>query len=123
MTLPIFMLIFKVVNRLRLIISTLPSFLKKLICDLLAITVYWPLAKFSNILSKIGFPNIAKRIPLSFYSNKSFKIMRNDALDRFGTQLEQRFTKEEVFHLMEDVGLKNIVISDQTPFWHAIGQK
>ena len=28
--------------------------------------------------------------------NKTFYFMRTDALDRFGTKLEKRFTKEEI---------------------------
>ena len=33
--------------------------------------------------------------PLSDYKNKSFYTMRTDALDRFGTKLEKRFSKKE----------------------------
>ena len=49
--------------------------------------------------------------------------MRNDALDRFGTPLEQRFNKSEIKAMMESGGLKNIVFSANAPYWHAIGQK
>jgi hypothetical protein len=47
--------------------------------------------------------------------------MRNDALDRFGTSLEQRFSKEQVIRMMEQAGLRDIVISDKMPYWHATG--
>ena len=49
--------------------------------------------------------------------------MQNDALDRFGTPLEQRFTKKEIEKMMIDCGLTEIVFSAQTPYWHAIGKK
>jgi hypothetical protein len=49
--------------------------------------------------------------------------MKNDALDRFGTPLEQRFSKTEIVRMMECCGLKNIIVSEKEPYWHAIGQK
>jgi hypothetical protein len=60
--------------------------------------------------------------PLSQYRNNSFYTMRTDALDRFGTQLEQRFTKVEIQQMMENCGLENITFSE-TSFWTAIGYK
>jgi hypothetical protein len=47
--------------------------------------------------------------------------MRTDALDRFGTRLEQRFTKQEIQKMMESSGLENIKFSEDTPFWTAVG--
>ena len=49
--------------------------------------------------------------------------MKTDALDRFGTKLEQRFTKNEIFTMMKDCGLTNIKFSDKVPFWVAVGIK
>jgi NDP-sugar pyrophosphorylase family protein len=60
--------------------------------------------------------------PLSQYRNNSFYVMRNDALDRFGTQLEKRFTKEEIREMMEQAGLENLTFS-RTSFWTAVGFK
>lgn len=48
--------------------------------------------------------------------------MRTDALDRFGTRLERRFTKIEMKELMERAGLENIKFSE-TSFWTAVGYK
>jgi len=48
--------------------------------------------------------------------------MRTDALDRFGTRLERRFTKAEMKEMMERSGLENITFS-QTSFWTAVGYK
>ena len=39
-------------------------------------------------------------LPLSAYRDTSFYTMRTDALDRFGTRLEQRFRKEQVAEMM-----------------------
>ena len=62
-------------------------------------------------------------MPLSAYNNKSFFVIRNDALDKFGTSLEQRFSKKQVEDMMRHCGLDDIVISPLTPFYHAIGKK
>jgi hypothetical protein len=48
--------------------------------------------------------------------------MRTDALDRFGTSLERRFTKDEIKTMMERAGLENIIFS-KTSFWTAVGTK
>jgi len=49
--------------------------------------------------------------------------MRTDALDRFGTRLEQRFTKKEIKFMLERAGLEKIVFSDTEPFWCVVGYK
>jgi len=76
-----------------------------------------------RFLVLIGLRKIAIYMPLSAYNNKSFFIIRNDALDKFGTRLEQRFSKKQVEEMMRNCGLEDIVISPLTPFYHAIGKK
>jgi hypothetical protein len=49
--------------------------------------------------------------------------MRTDALDRFGTRLEQRFTRTEIRGIMEAAGLVDIRFSDAPPFWCAVGRR
>jgi hypothetical protein len=61
-------------------------------------------------------------LPLSQYRNNSFYVMRNDALDRFGTRLEKRFSKTEIQTMMQRCGLENITFST-TSFWTAVGYK
>lgn len=85
-----------------------------------AFAVYLPLARAALLAEKLGI-NVEK-IPLSQYRNNSFYTMRTDALDRFGTQLEKRFTKIEMQQMMERTGLENIVFSE-TSFWTAVGFK
>ena len=62
-------------------------------------------------------------IPLSDYRNKSFYIMQNDALDRFGTKLEQRFSKKEISEMLSNAGFGNITFSENTPYWTCISYK
>jgi hypothetical protein len=118
-----FKTLFKLSNLVRAGVSKLPGRLKRVVCDGIAITVYLPLAQTSKLLDRLQFGKTAAKIPLSYYQDKSFWIMKNDALDRFGTPLEQRFSKTEIVRMMECCGLKNIIVSEKEPYWHAIGQK
>ncbi|MBO0347860.1 class I SAM-dependent methyltransferase [Phormidium pseudopriestleyi FRX01] len=116
-----FRLIWKISDIIRQGISQLPYPIRYGISQIIAVLVYLPLARFSLILEKIGF-NVDS-IPLSFYRNRSFYVMRNDALDRFGTKLESRFTQDEIRQMMEAAGLINIVFSDLPPYWCSVGYK
>jgi len=49
--------------------------------------------------------------------------MRTDALDRFGTKIEKRFSKKEIEILMKRSQLKNIKFSSKPPYWVAVGTK
>lgn len=104
----------------RRVVSKLPYSLRYGISQVLAALVYFPLARTAWLLEKLGF-NV-KHFPLSQYRDNSFYVMRNDALDRFGTGLEKRFTKDEIRTMMERSGLENIVFST-TSFWTAVGYK
>lgn len=110
-------------NQLRKVVCKLPSGLKRFVCDILAIVIYMPLVLWVRFLVLIGLRKIAIKMPLSAYNNKSFFVIRNDALDKFGTSLEQRFSKKQVLDMMGNCGLSDIVISPLTPFYHAIGRK
>jgi ubiquinone/menaquinone biosynthesis C-methylase UbiE len=115
--------LFKVVDALRKVISALNTTSKKFVCDILAILLYWPIVIIGKVLNSIGFKKFASKLPLSYYQDKSFFVIRNDALDRFGTSLEQRFTKEQVVEMMKKSGLDSIIVSEGEPFWHAIGKR
>lgn len=119
----LFKSIFKISAFFRKLVCKLPSGIKKVVCDLIAIFVYMPFILLTRFLNFIGLKKIALKIPLSDYSDKSFFIIRNDALDRFGTSLEQRFSKIEVIAMMENSGLTNIVVSSGTPYYHAVGKR
>lgn len=116
-----FKIIWKISDFIRQIISRLPSPLKLLACQVIAAFVYFPMARLSRLFEKIGF-NI-KNIPLSIYRDKSFYTMQTDALDRFGTRLEQRFTRFQIEEMMKEAGLSNITFSEKVPYWCAVGYK
>ena len=116
-------LLFKPINFLRILISKSPKIIKFLICDFIAVFIYIPL-KFTSSLLKFFFKNdFYKNVPLYYYHDKSFNIIRNDSLDRFGTPLEKRFSKNEINQMLIKVGAKDIVFSDNEPYWHVICKK
>lgn len=120
----LFKTVFQLTNLMRLLISKLPHALKKIVCEGIAFFIYLPLIGMSYLARSLyKESSFWKKIPLSFYLGTSLRIIRNDALDRFGTPLEQRFSKNQIINMMKNVGLTDIVISENTPYWHAIGKK
>lgn len=113
--------LWKISDFVRQIISKLPTSLKHIIAEILAVTVYFPLARMAYLLEKAGL-NVSA-FPLSLYRDKSFYTMRTDSLDRFGTRLEHRFTRKQIEEMMTKAGLENIKFSEETPFWCAVGKK
>jgi SAM-dependent methyltransferase len=104
----------------RQIVSKLPYSARFAASQLLAAGIYFPLARTARLIEKLGID--PQLIPLSQYRQNSFYTMRTDALDRFGTRLEKRFTKIEMRRMMENCGLTEITFSDRS-FWTAIGYK
>lgn len=120
----VFKSLFWLMNLLRLVISNLPYTIKAFVCDVLAYLIYLPLILVTKWL-KYFMPksNFYKNIPLSWYADKSFKIAKNDSLDRFGTPLEQRFSRKEIEEMLIDAGLSEITFSETEPYWHVIAKK
>ena len=114
-------MIWKLSDGGRVFISRMPFPLKYIISQFIALFIYLPLARLAKLGEIIGLH--VDSIPLSFYRNRYFYTMRTDALDRFGTKLEKRFTKAQILKMMEDAGLRNIKFSDKPPYWCAVGEK
>ena len=117
----LFFTIWKLSDFFRKIISKSPFFLKTFICDVLAFFIYLPFARASLFFSSLGYS--VRNIPLSYYRDKSFYVMRTDSLDRFGTRLEKRFSRKEIESIMLKSGLTRIKFSEEEPFWTAVGIK
>lgn len=120
---PVYKALFRTSDLIRKMVSRLPGKVKHFVCDVLAIIFYMPFVLIGRLFKYCGFKGLAKRMPLHGYQNRSFFMIRNDTLDRFGTRLEQRFSKKQVREMMENAGLTNIIISDGIPFYHAVGKK
>jgi SAM-dependent methyltransferase len=118
---PWFRALWRVSDGVRNVISRLPARPRVLVADVISGVVYWPLARASRAAAALGLP--VENLPLAFYRDASFYTMRTDALDRFGTKLEQRFTAAQIERMMTDAGLEGIRFSDRPPYWCAVGHR
>ena len=116
-----FKLIWRVSDFIRKIISSLSPKTKIFITSIIAYLIYYPLARFAFISEKLGID--VSNLPLSDYRNKSFYFMKTDALDRFGTRLEKRFSKDEIKRMLQEAGFRDIKFSKNMPFWVSISRK
>lgn len=116
-----FRFIWSISDLFRKLISKMPYGLRYIFSQIIAVVIYFPLARASFFMEKLNL-NV-NNFPLSSYKNLSFYTMRTDALDRFGTRLEQRFTRKEIKNMMEKAGLENIKFSNSKPYWVAVGFK
>ena len=87
--------------------------------DLIALFVYFPLARLSNLVEIWG-RNPADLL-LSVYRDHSLYTMRTDSLDRPGTRLERNFTRKMILTMIQSAGLENISFRESEPFWFAVG--
>jgi SAM-dependent methyltransferase/uncharacterized protein YbaR (Trm112 family) len=120
---PVFRGLFKAVDFTRRFVSRQPRAAARAIATLIAASIYWPLARGGAILERAGAPQLASKLPLSFYRHLSFATMRNDSLDRFGTRIERRYSRAEMQELMRTARLVDIHNSGSPPYWHAVGSK
>lgn len=97
----------------------LPFQARKAVTTAIAATAYWPLARTALLAERLSLD--VSNMPLSAYRSLSFYTMRTDALDRFGTRLEHRFTRSEIDAMMRQAGLTDIRFSNREPYWVACG--
>jgi SAM-dependent methyltransferase len=116
-----FRIVWKASDIARRGIMRLPFRARKRVTTGIAALVYWPLSRSALLLERLG-ANVGN-IPLSAYRYRSFYSIRTDALDRFGTRLEQRFSRADIREMMDASGLENIVFRDDEPYWVAMGRR
>lgn len=116
-----FRALWRATDMLRKLVSRMPVRLKNLVCEGIALLVYLPLARAALLLERFGI--LPDSWPLAYYRNREYYVMRTDALDRFGTRLEQRFSRQEIKSMLQSAGFTDIRFSDTQPFWCAIGIK
>lgn len=105
----------------RRLICRMPFRARKAVCDAIAIGVYWPLSRAALLIERAG-ANV-ENFPLSFYRRTPVTNLKVSSLDRFGTPLEQRFTRAEIEAMMARCGLESIVFQDRAPYWVALGRR
>jgi SAM-dependent methyltransferase len=106
-----FKALWRVTDLARKFISRLPFPLRRVFSEVAAVIVYWPLARTAKYLP------VSETWPLKIYADRSFYVMRTDALDRFGTRLENRFTKQQITTMLQSSGFIGIRFSDSAPYW------
>jgi ubiquinone/menaquinone biosynthesis C-methylase UbiE len=115
-----FRALWRLSDLVRRVVSALPFAVRSPLSDIIATLVYWPLARTAKLLEALGVA--VDSFPLSAYRNRSFYSMRTDALDRFGTRIEKRFTREQIKRMMEAAGLQRIEFSESV-CWCAVGYR
>jgi SAM-dependent methyltransferase len=116
-----FRAIWRVSDWVRRVTSRLPHPVRYAASQVIAALVYWPVSRAALVAETLG-ADVAS-FPLAYYRKRSFYTLRTDALDRFGTRLEQRFSKEQIRRMMEDAGLTQVEFSSGAPFWCAVGRR
>jgi SAM-dependent methyltransferase len=116
-----FRLVWRASELVRFGISRAPPPVRFALSQAIAGAVYWPLARLARGAERAGLD--VRHVPLAAYRDRSFYVMRTDALDRFGTRLEQRFTQAEIAAMMERAGLANVRFSEGPPYWCATGTR
>ncbi len=97
-------------------VSRMPFRMKIATTSVIVALAYWPLSRAAKLLERAG-ANVGNLL-LSAYRNNAFYALRTDALDRFGTRLEQRFSRAEIKDMMEQSGLTRV----DEPYWVACGR-
>ena len=105
----------------RFVISRMPHAMRYWSSQIIAVLVYWPLGRTATILARLGA--LPDAWPLRYYHDKSFYVMRTDALDRFGTRLEQRFSRAQITLMLTDAGLGRVEFSKRMPGWISLAYK
>ena len=109
--------IFFASNLIRLVISKLPYSLKRALVLPIVFGIYLPLSRTALLLKRMGIS--AEQFPLHQYSDLPLYFLKTDALDRLGTPLEQRFSKEEICAMLIESGFdaESITFSQAEPFY------
>ncbi len=106
---------------IRVVMSRLPHAIRLALSQIIAALVYWPLARLAHAIERrTGHTPL---IPLAWYRDKDFYVMRTDAYDRFCTRLEKRFSRPEIAALLQDAGFRDVTFSESEPYWCAAGIK
>jgi SAM-dependent methyltransferase len=113
--------LWRVSDLARRVIARCPFPLRLALSEGAAFLVYLPLARSARLVAR--YRDVPSWWPLAFYRDKSLYVIRTDALDRFGTRLERRFTRPAIREMMERASLTSITFSDRAPYWCAVGYK
>src|SRR5262249_652838 len=71
--------LWRITDLARFVVSRLPHPVRLAISQAVAALIYWPLARVARFMARRGQSTSA--VPLSYYADKSFYVMRTDAYD------------------------------------------
>lgn len=106
---------------LRYVIARAPGGVRFAVAQVIALTVYLPLSRAARLAERLGAD--VSNFPLAAYRDRSVYGLRTDALDRFGTRLEKRFSRAEIGSMMNRAGLRDVTFSEDVPYWCAVGYR
>ena len=112
-----FIILWKITDFMRRVIVKLPYRLRFMISQIIALVIYLPIILIGRLLKLCKL--LPKNWPLDYYIDKSFYVIRNDALDRFATSLENRYSKQDIIQLFLNSGFDDIKFSENEPYWCA----
>ena len=115
-----FRLLWKLSDRARWAIAAAPERRRLWVTRGIAAFVYWPLSRVALVLERAG--RDVESLPLSAYRHQPFYVLKTDALDRFGTQLEKRYTRQEIRDLLGGAGFDRVEFNEEWPFWCALAR-
>jgi SAM-dependent methyltransferase len=109
---------------LRALISRLPGRLKIAMAEIAAVVVYLPLVLLARAVRRLA-PDGShyQSVPLHYYVDKPWKVIRNDALDRLGTPIEHRFSRAEIQQMLRAAGLEHMRFGEDMPRWRVVADK
>ena len=116
-----FRALWRVSEIVRAAVSRSPLGVRFVLSQVLAACVYWPLARAARLGERLGCA--VETWPLAYYRDRGFYVMRTDALDRFGTRLEQRFSRADIGEMLRLAGCVDPVFSDHAPYWVVLARK
>lgn len=119
--LPASRLLWRCSDALRYLISRNLAGNKYLVSDALAPGVYFRLVSAALLAERM--PLCVEHVSLSYYIDQSFYTKRTDALDRFVTLLEWRFTQKEIRSMIDGSRLNQIPFLNRSHYWGKVGIK
>jgi SAM-dependent methyltransferase len=116
-----FRVLWRISEFVRAAVSRSPHGARYVVSQILAAWVYWPLARAARLAEQAGLA--VDSWPLGYYRDKGFYVMRTDALDRFGTRLEKRFSRSDIVAMLQAAGCVEPVFSTHAPYWVVVSRK
>ena len=86
-----------------------------MISYILTVLFYYPFIILNFIFQKLKVDT--SNIPLNYYYGMNFKRIAQDCYDRFFTNIEHRYSIEQIQKIFTKY-YKHILFSKKQPYWH-----